>query len=113
VQDLAREAQQRYAEREQQLQQQLREAESKLTELQGKRTDEGSLILSPEQEAEITRFEQERLVTRKALRDVQFSLNKDIEHLETWVKVVNIGLVPALLCLLAIATWSWRRQRRA
>ena len=44
---------------------------------------------------------------------MQYDLNKDIEHLQTWIKVVNVGLVPALLCVLAVAMWSWRRQRRA
>lgn len=113
MQELQRDADQRFAATAKLLEDQLRETERKITELQSQKSDEGSLILSPEQQAEIERFEQERLATRKALREVQYSLNKDIEHLQTWIKVVNIGLVPALLCVLAVVTWSWRRQRRA
>ncbi len=113
MEDLRKEAEQRFAAKEQALAEQLRQTERKLTELQTQKDAGSSLILSPEQTAEIERFQAERLATRKALRDVQFDLRKDIERLETWVKVVNIGLVPALLCVAALALLGWRRQRRA
>jgi len=111
--DLRREAEQRFAAREQALNEQLRQTERKLSELQSKKDTASSLILSPEQSAEIENFQKERLATRKALRDVQYDLRRDIERLETWIKVVNIGLVPALLCVAALALLGWRRQRRA
>jgi ABC-type uncharacterized transport system involved in gliding motility auxiliary subunit len=49
--------------------------------------------------------------TRKELRDVQFQLRKDIERLATWLKVINIGLVPALVTLAALGLWLMRRRR--
>jgi ABC-type uncharacterized transport system involved in gliding motility auxiliary subunit len=113
MEELRRDAEQRFAEREQELTAQLQETNRKLAELQVKKDGGTSLILSPEQSAEIERFQAERLATRKALRDVQYDLRKDIERLETWIKVVNIGLVPLLLGIVALALLGWRRQRRA
>src|SRR5262249_18761044 len=98
---------------EQALEAQLRETEQKISELQGSKQGGDELILSPEQRAEIEQFQQQRLQTRKALRDVQYDLRRDIDHLETTIKVVNIGLVPAVLCVAALALLGWRRQRRA
>lgn len=112
-QELQKEADQRFAATAQALEAQLQETERKLNELQGQKADGSSLILSPEQEAELDRFQQERLATRKRLREVQYELRKDIEGVESWIKVVNIGVVPALLGLVAVGLASWRRGRRA
>jgi ABC-type uncharacterized transport system involved in gliding motility auxiliary subunit len=110
---MQKDAQQKFAANEQALQAQLHDLEQKLNDLQGAKQGGDQLILSPEQRAEIDQFEQQRLQTRKALRDVQFDLRRDIDHVETMIKVVNIGLVPALLCVAALALLGWRRQRRA
>ncbi|MBM3984945.1 MAG: ABC transporter [Planctomycetes bacterium] len=113
MEDLQREADARFARTAEDLEAQLRDTERKLTELQSQKEDGASLILSPEQQAEIERFQEERLATRKRLRDVQYDLRKDIEGLQTRVKVINIGLVPALLAVVAVGLAGWRRQRRA
>jgi ABC-type uncharacterized transport system involved in gliding motility auxiliary subunit len=113
MEDLQREADARFARTAEDLEAQLRETETKLNELQSQKEDGASLILSPEQQAEIERFQEQRLATRKRLRDVQYDLRKDIEGLQTRVKVINIGLVPALLAVVAVGLAGWRRQRRA
>jgi ABC-type uncharacterized transport system involved in gliding motility auxiliary subunit len=114
IADMKRDADQRFAQQEKDLQDKLQATEKKLADLESQKTEgQGSLLLSPEQQKEIDTFEQEKLETRKQLRDVQYALGKDIDHLQTWIKVVNIALVPALLCVLAVALWGWRRQRRA
>ena len=51
-------------------------------------------MLTKEQEAEIAKFRQEQIDTRKQLRNVQFNLRRDVESLGTWVKVINVGAVP-------------------
>ena len=53
------------------------------------------------------------MATRKQLRDVQLELNREISSLQTWLRVVNIALVPAALAVLAIILALVQRARRA
>jgi ABC-type uncharacterized transport system involved in gliding motility auxiliary subunit len=112
VEELRRAADLRFLAKEQELQDTLRATEQRINELQTQKQDGSSLILSAEQRAEIERFQEERLATRKQLRSVQRDLAKDIEGLETRIKFINIGLVPLLLCVVAIGLGSWRSRRR-
>jgi ABC-type uncharacterized transport system involved in gliding motility auxiliary subunit len=68
-------------------------------------------VLTPEQEAELSRFQQERVRVRKELRDVRRSLDVEIEGLGTRLKVLNIALMPALLAIGAIVLAITRRRR--
>jgi hypothetical protein len=102
---------QRFHAKEQELESQLHQTEDKLAALQSRRNDKSSLILTPEQEHELEQFQQERLSIRKQLRDVQLSLDEDINRLGTILKVLNIIVAPALFALIALAL-AWRRRRR-
>jgi|SRR5579872_2180833 len=113
VEALRRAADDRFRAKEQELEQQLRDAEEKLTALQSRRNDKSALILTPEQEKEIERFTQEKLRIRKELRAVRAGLDKDIQGLGSEVKVVNIIVVPVLFALAALFIALWRRQQRA
>lgn len=99
VQDLEHQAQVDYRDNERRLQQQLEQTESKLAELEELR-DKDTMMLSTEQEATLLQFQQEKLFIRKALRDVRHELDKDIESLGNWLKVLNIAIAPILLVLL-------------
>ncbi len=111
VDELRADAEARFLETEQRLQEELAETERRLGELQSAREDTGSLLLTGEQEAEIDRFVEQRAEIRKELRAVQRGLDEDIEKLGTWLKVLNIGLVPLLLTI-GTAFLLWRRRRR-
>ncbi|MDX1693725.1 MAG: Gldg family protein [Ketobacteraceae bacterium] len=112
VQDMNREAQAAFHEKEQRLQQQLEATEQKLMELQNQRDDKGNaLTLTPEQQQEIERFEEQKLEIRKQLREVQHQLNKDIDQLAFNLKLINITAVPALLTLIVIVVALVRRRR--
>lgn len=112
VQELQRQAEQRFRASEQRLQQQLAETEQRLAELQ-QGQDPGQLTeLSPQQEQAIQRFIDERLDIRKQLREVRFRLNADIEQLGTRLKIINIALVPLLLTLGVLGWWLIGRLRR-
>ncbi len=112
VEALKLEAEAKYRETEQALQAKLTETEKKLAELQTSEAG-GAPVLSPEQEAAIEAFRRDMVTTRKQLRDVRHELQKDIEGLGTWLKVINIGAVPLIIAVIAVLAAPLRRRRRA
>ena len=111
VEELRVEAQAQFQQTEQRLEQELEETEARLGELQAARQDTGNILMTPEQQAEIDRFIDRRAEIRQELRAVQRGLDRDIERLGTWLKIINIALVPALLIAFVLFA-VWRRQRR-
>ena len=99
-----------FRETESRLQSELADTERRLLELQSSREDSGNLLLSPEQQAEIDRFIDQRANIRRELRAVQRNLDADIESLGTTLKVLNVGLIPVLLTAFALFA-VWRRNR--
>jgi ABC-type uncharacterized transport system involved in gliding motility auxiliary subunit len=113
VEKLRRAADERFRAKEQELEQQLRDTESKLSTLQSKGGAAGStVILTPEQEQEIDHFQSEKLRIRKELRAVRAGLDAEIKGLGTTVKIINIVLVPAAFAFAALLIALWRRRRR-
>ena len=113
VQELRRQADAQFRQTEQRLQAELSETENRLSELQDARTDQGSLLMSDEQQAEIQRFLDQQVRIRQDLRAVQRNLDRSIERLGTVLQIINIGLVPLLLTVVALSTVVVRRRRRA
>jgi ABC-type uncharacterized transport system involved in gliding motility auxiliary subunit len=113
IEAIRKEAEQRLLAREQQLQDELSQTERRLSELQSKKDDKSSMILSPEQRAEIERFQEQRVATRKELREVRHDLNKDIDRMQTWIKAFNIGVVPLLVGALAVGLGLRSGRRRS
>jgi ABC-type uncharacterized transport system involved in gliding motility auxiliary subunit len=111
VDELRRHADEQLRAKEKELDNELKDTEKKLSELEAGRSKAGSLVLTPEQEAELGRFQQERVRVRKELRDVRRSLDVEIEQLGTVLKIVNIALMPALLAIGAVLLWLTRRRR--
>jgi len=112
--ELQREAESRYRAKEQELQAKLAETERRLAELQSQKDpDSGSeVILSDEQLAEIERFEQQRLQTRKELREVKHELRKDIDALASRLELLNVAAMPLLVGLVALGLGVGRNRRR-
>ncbi len=102
VQDLRREAEASYLNSANDLQSQLAETERQLGELESSRDEQNLLSLSPEQEATLVRFQQEKLRIRKALRNVRHQLDKDIEMLGSTLKFMNIVLMPLVLTFILL-----------
>lgn len=90
VEDLQRQAENRFREKEEVLQNRLAETEAQQAALQG--------------------YMQEKLRIRKELREVRYQLNADIEALGRTLKFLNIALVPLLLTLGVLVLWFWRRK---
>ncbi|HSR62422.1 MAG TPA: ABC transporter, partial [Gammaproteobacteria bacterium] len=112
VEAIRRQAELKFREREQKLQAKLQETEEKIKRLQQEQGNDTTMILTPEQNAEMEKFRNIRLETRKELRSVQHELRKDIEALGTRLKLINIGLIPALIILIALGTGVYRVNRR-
>ena len=111
VEEIRRGAEARYRNTEQRLQQQLDELEQQLGALQQTGADGQAQAITPAQQAEILRFQDERLRMRKELRDVQHRLNADIDALGDRLKLLNILGMPALVVLVALLV-AWRRWAR-
>jgi ABC-type uncharacterized transport system involved in gliding motility auxiliary subunit len=94
------------------LQAELQQTETKLTELQTKRNDQSSLALTPEQETELKRFVAEKARVRKELRETQRGLDVDIDRLDSWLKVINIAIAPLCVAIAGVIILSLRRRRR-
>jgi len=109
VMELQREADLRLREEETQLLQNLQQTEAQIAALSS--TQDGNQ-LSDEQRAEIDRFNEQQLETRRRLREVQLQLNQDIERLGSVLKFVNTALVPILLIAFVLLMGFLRGRRR-
>jgi ABC-type uncharacterized transport system involved in gliding motility auxiliary subunit len=112
IEALKRQADDRLRAKALELQSELQQTESKLTELQGKRNDQSSLMLSPEQEAELKRFTAEKARVRKELRETERGLDVDINRLGSLLKVLNIAIAPLIVAVAGVVILSLRRRRR-
>jgi len=112
VSELQVKAERNFLATQERLQQELADTERKLTELQAAKGESELLVLSDEQQAEIDRFMDRKLEIRKELRQVQHDLQRDIDRLGTWLKLVNIALVPVLVMIAALLYALQRRRRQ-
>jgi ABC-type uncharacterized transport system involved in gliding motility auxiliary subunit len=112
VQDIQREAERKFRSKERELQDKLKETEKKLSDLQTKEQSAGATILSADQQKAIEDARREILTLRRELRLVQGDLRKDIDRMEGLLRVVNIGLIPILVALVAIGLGLVRISRR-
>lgn len=116
ISELRQAAELKYLAKERELVASLAQTEQRLAELERGKQGTGagsneSLILSAAQQQELENFRQEKIRTRKELRDVRHQLGKDIENLETWIKVLHLGVIPLLIA--AVGIWlGLRRSKR-
>lgn len=112
VNELELKAETQFRQKEEQLQQKLTETESQLAQLQGQSLESNQLVLNDKQQAAIDEFVKQRVKIRKALRDVQHQLNKDIDELGRWLKFINIAIAPLCLTLLLFVFSLLLKRRR-
>jgi ABC-type uncharacterized transport system involved in gliding motility auxiliary subunit len=113
VEALRRNADDRFRAKEQELENQLRDTEDKLTALQSKRSDKSSIILTPEQEKELDQFQEQKLSIRKQLRAVRAGLDEDIKGLGNEIKIIDIIVAPVLFAAIMLLLAFWRRDKRS
>jgi ABC-type uncharacterized transport system involved in gliding motility auxiliary subunit len=108
VEELRRNAERQFREKEQALEARLKTAQDELAKLQ---TSGASGVVLSQKEREATeRFRAEMLDTRRELREVKRALRSDIDALNGWLKFANIALVPLMI---AFGGLGWAAVRNA
>ncbi len=110
---LQQDAEQQFRQKEQALQERLKATEAKLQDLQSQKPEGSTMIMSAEQQQAMGTFRQDLVQVRKELRSVQHELSKNIESVESWVKFINIGLVPVLIGIAGVWISSSRIRRKS
>lgn len=110
VETLRREAESRYRAKEQALLQQIEAVQDRMRSLERREGKPAETLLTPEERKTLENFRRDLLTARRELRAVKHALAQDIEHLEGWLKAVNIAGVPLLLIGMAVGV-AMRRRR--
>jgi ABC-type uncharacterized transport system involved in gliding motility auxiliary subunit len=109
VDNIATQAQTKFREQENLLQMELQETEMQLSQLQSQQGE--TLAMTDEQQQAIDSFIAKRIDIRKALRDVQFQLDKDINTLGNTLKLLNIVVAPIVLTFILYLLSTLMRRR--
>jgi ABC-type uncharacterized transport system involved in gliding motility auxiliary subunit len=114
VLELQQSAQERWLAKEQELARQAAETNLRLRKLSVQKDENQKTILTPEQEAEIQKFQEEKQRINRELKEVRKNLRADIEALGTRIKLINIFLMPLGVALagLGFALFKQRRMRK-
>jgi ABC-type uncharacterized transport system involved in gliding motility auxiliary subunit len=111
VENLRRDAERKFREKEQGLTEKLKTVQAELAKLETGQGG-GQLVSDKERQA-VEKFRGEMLSVRRELRDVKLALRKDIDRLDGWLKFANIALVPLAIALGGLGYAIWRRRRTA
>jgi ABC-type uncharacterized transport system involved in gliding motility auxiliary subunit len=111
VEDLRRDAERKFREKEQVLTERLKGVEQELAKLQSSTAD-GTIVVSEKEQAAIEGFKAQMIETRRELRQVKLALRQSIDRLDGWLQFANIALVPLLIAVGGVG-WSLWRNRRA
>lgn len=109
VDNIRRDAEKRFREKEQALEAKLKDTQTKLAGVEQK-GEGGKVILSDKDRETIEKFRTELLATRRELRDVKLAMRQDIDRLDATLKFANIAAVPLLIGFGAIGLVLFRRR---
>jgi ABC-type uncharacterized transport system involved in gliding motility auxiliary subunit len=113
VDAIQRDAQDRYQAREKDLQDRLHDTETKLANIKPQDvSDTGEVKLTPDQQKAVDQLRTDSIRTRTELRQVQLALRQNIDRLKERLVLVDVGLVPLLVAIAAIAIGIVRVRRR-
>ena len=106
-------AEEKYQNKIDELEASLTQTRQKLSELQtGKQADQKS-VLSPEQQAEIKKFQENESQIDRQLKEVRKQLRQEIDSLQNWLKWLNIALMPALVTCIGLGLAFFKKRSRA
>jgi len=104
-------AQQKYQEKLDALEKNLDQVQSQLTALEGKKTEGGRLVASPDLAKSIENLRTQQVKFRAERRDIRKTLREGIEALENRLLMVNLLSTPLLVGCFG-AWFYWRRRRQ-
>lgn len=113
VKEMEARAQDAYRSKIKQLDDSLQETQQRLNDLQRTKDKSQRSILSPEQQAEITKFKKQEAEAKRQLRDVRKTLRRDIDSLETRLKWMNIAGMPLLVAGGGLSLAFLKRKKTA
>ena len=113
VRKIQAEAEEQFRSKIKQLEQDLTDAQQKISDLQRNKDKNQRTILSKEQQEEIKRFRQKEGETNRELKQVRKQLRKDIDSLENKLKWVNIAGMPLLVTAAGVTLATFKRKKTA
>jgi ABC-type uncharacterized transport system involved in gliding motility auxiliary subunit len=111
VENLRRDAERKFREKEQGLTEKLKSLQAELSKLETGQS--GTALVSDKERQAVDKFRGEMISVRGELREVKRALRQDIDRLDGWLKFANIALVPLIIALSGIGYALWRRRRTA
>jgi len=99
----------KYREKLTALEAQLNEVQTKLTELQGKKTDGNRLVATPEMTKAIEDFQKQDAKLRSERRQIRLVLREGIDALENRLLALNLLAAPLLVCGFGLVYRSRRK----
>jgi ABC-type uncharacterized transport system involved in gliding motility auxiliary subunit len=115
VREMQLAAEERYRSKIRDLEASLEETQNRLNELQQAKQGNGQqrMIMSPEQQAELTKFRQKQAEVNKELKEVRKDLKREVDSLENRLKWLNIGAMPLVVTLAGISLAFVKRKKTA
>lgn len=118
VKGMQEKAESAYRDKIKSLEKSLADAQTNLNSLQQAKGEKGGaagqrFILSPEQQAEITKFRATEAKVKVQLKEERKKLRAGIDSLEVWTKVINIAVMPLIVAAAGVGLAVVRHSRRA
>ena len=106
-------AEQRYQSKIDELENNIAQTKQKLAALQNSNPSDQKTVLSPQQQAEIKKFQENEAKLDKELKQVRKDLRQEIDSLQNTLKWINIAAMPLLVTLAGLGFAIFKRQSRA
>jgi ABC-type uncharacterized transport system involved in gliding motility auxiliary subunit len=106
-------AEQRYQSKIDELENSIAQTKQKLAALQNSNPTDQKTVLSPQQQAEIKKFQENEAKLDKELKQVRKDLRQEIDSLQNTLKWINIAAMPLLVTLAGLGFAIFKRQSRA
>jgi len=103
-------AQKQYQDQLANLDARLKQVQTRLGELQGKKTEGNRLVASPEVQKAIDDFQKQSAQMRGERRKIRRALREDIDRLENWLLVLNLLATPLLVG--GFGLWFYRQRKK-